>query len=280
MPRASSKKIAFVHSTHQPTSFMDLQLTDRVALVVGASRGLGEAIARALAAEGCHLFLTARGAEALEATAADIRAQHGVEVETLAADATDTDTAARLVSAVEARFGRLDVLVGNAGGNRRKPFVETTDADWAEIAELNVFSHLRLARTAIPLLEAGDGGSILFIASIFGREAGGPGLSIYNTTKSALISAAKIMALELAPRGVRVNTLAPGSIRFPGGSWDKRVQADPEGMKAFVEQNIPLGRFGTAEEVGRVAAFMVSPAASLLVGTCLNADGGQSKSLI
>ncbi len=133
------------------------------------------------------------------------------------------------------------MLVGNAGGNRRKPFADTTDADWAEIAELNVFSHLRIAREAIALLEQDGGGSMLFNASIFGREAGGPGLSIYNTTKSALISAAKIMALELAPRGIRVNTIAPGSIRFPGGSWDTRVQADPEGMKAFVAQNIPLG---------------------------------------
>jgi len=129
-------------------------------------------------------------------------------------------------------------------------------------------------------MRASGGGSILFIGSIFGREAGGPGLSIYNTTKSALTSAAKIMALELASEGIRVNTLAPGSIQFPGGSWDKRVKNDPEGMKVFIADNLPLGRFGSAEEIGDIAAFLLSERASLLTGVCLNADGGQSRSLI
>ncbi|NNE45345.1 MAG: SDR family oxidoreductase, partial [Rhodothermales bacterium] len=122
--------------------------------------------------------------------------------------------------------------------------------------------------------------AILFISSIFGREGGGKGLSIYNTTKSALISAAKIMAMELAADYIRVNTVAPGSIRFPGGSWDRRVLDQPEAMKEFVNQNIPLGRFGTAEEVADVVAFLVSDRASLITGACVNVDGGQSKSLI
>ncbi len=121
---------------------------------------------------------------------------------------------------------------------------------------------------------------ILFVASIFGREAGGAGLAIYNTTKSALISLAKIMALELAGDGIRVLSVAPGSIRFPGGSWDKRCIADPEGMEAFVAQNLPIGRFGTAEEVADLVAFLVSDRASLVTGACINADGGQSRSLI
>jgi 3-oxoacyl-[acyl-carrier protein] reductase len=181
---------------------------------------------------------------------------------------------------VQGRFGRLDVLIGNAGTNRRKPFADTTDDDWQAVSEVNTFAHLRTARALLPLLETSGAASILFTASIFGREAGGPGLSIYNATKSALISAAKIMALELAPRGIRVNTIAPGSIRFPGGSWDRRVQDDPEGMAAFVAANIPLGRFGTAEEVAAVAAFLVSPRAGLVTGASVTADGGQSKSLI
>jgi 3-oxoacyl-[acyl-carrier protein] reductase len=120
----------------------------------------------------------------------------------------------------------------------------------------------------------------VFIASIFGREAGGSGLSIYNTTKSALISAAKILALELAPYNIRVNTVAPGSIRFPGGSWDRRMQEDPEGMQHFIAQNLPMGRFGTVEEIADVVTFLVSERASLITGACLNVDGGQSRSLI
>ena len=258
---------------------MDLGLTDKVAIVTGASRGIGKGIALTLAAEGCRIATCARGEEALQAAAAEIRAR-GVDVLALPLDLTDAEAAQRLVEATMQRFGRIDVLVNNVGGNRRKPFAETTDDDWDTILELNLKAHLRCSRAVIPPMKAAGGGAILFVSSIFGREAGGPGLSIYNTTKSALISVAKIMALELAPDGIRVNSLAPGSIRFPGGSWDRRVQADPEGMKTFVEQNLPIGRFGTAEEVAAVATFLVSERASLVTGACLNVDGGQSKSLI
>jgi 3-oxoacyl-[acyl-carrier protein] reductase len=195
-------------------------------------------------------------------------------------DLTADGEAERLVEAAVEHFGRIDVLVGNVGGNRRKPFEETTDDDWEDILDLNLRAHIRCSRAAIPHMKAGGGGSIIFITSIFGREAGGTGLSIYNTTKSALISLSKIMALELAPHGIRVNNVAPGSIRFPGGSWDRRCIADPDGMAVFIEQNLPLGRFGTVEEVGNVVAFLASDCASLVTGTSLNADGGQSHSLI
>jgi 3-oxoacyl-[acyl-carrier protein] reductase len=141
-------------------------------------------------------------------------------------------------------------------------------------------SHVRASRAAVPAMKEAGGGVILFVTSIFGREAGGKGLALYNTTKSALISVAKIMALELAADGIRVNSIAPGSIRHPGGSWDRRCLEDPEGMAKFVETNLPIGRFGTAEEVADVVAFLASDRASLVTGACLNVDGGQSRSLI
>ena len=258
---------------------MDLELEGKVAVVTGASRGIGLAIARSLAAEGAKLALCARGGDALGAVAEDLVGS-GVDVHHQAVDLAEPDGADGFLQGVVDRYGRIDVLVNNVGGNRRKPFEETTDQDWLDILELNVFSAFRMSRRAIPVMREGGGGSIVFISSVFGREKGGPGLSIYNTTKSAMISAAGIMALELAGSGIRVNSVAPGSIRFEGGSWDKRVKADPEGMKAFVEANLPLGRFGRAEEVADVVAFLASERASLITGACIPVDGAQGRSLI
>ena len=258
---------------------MDLGLQNKVALVTGGSRGIGNAIAHGLAAEGCRLAICARGEEGLEEARASLE-KAGAEVFALALDVTEPEAPRRLVEATVERYGQLNIVVGNAGGNRRKPFAETDDEDWDAILDLNLKAHLRTSRAAIPHLRRAGGGSILFITSIFGREAGGPGLSIYNTTKSALISAAKIMALELAPDGIRVNTVAPGSIRFPGGSWDRRVKEQPEKMKQFVAENLPIGRFGRADEVADLVTYLCSERASLITGACINVDGGQSRSLI
>ena len=258
---------------------MDLKLGGKVAIVTGASRGIGKAIATSLASEGCNLLICARGEDVLKDTAEELRSK-GVGVKAMALDVTKPNAGNVLAMSAKEEFGRIDVLVGNVGGNRRKPLVETTDEDWDDILQLNLMSHIRCSREVVPVMKENDGGSIVFISSIFGREAGGAGLSIYNTTKSALISMAKIMAIELASEGVRVNTVAPGSIRFPGGSWDRRVKSDPEGMKVFVEQNLPLGRFGKADEVADVVTFLASERASLITGACITVDGSQSHSLI
>jgi 3-oxoacyl-[acyl-carrier protein] reductase len=141
-------------------------------------------------------------------------------------------------------------------------------------------SHVRVSRAAIPHMKEQESGSICYISSIFGRELGGAGLSLYNTTKSALISMGKVMAQELAGDGIRVNTVAPGSIRFEGGSWDTRVKERPDEMREFIDQNLPIGRFGRADEIGDTVAFLCSDRASLVTGACINVDGGQSHSLI
>jgi 3-oxoacyl-[acyl-carrier protein] reductase len=258
---------------------MNLELEGKVALVTGGSRGLGRAIALRLAEEGCGLGICARGEEALSEVAEEVRGM-GRPVYYQALDVTEAQGVDAFVEQAAAELGGIDILVNNVGVNRRVAFAESEDRDWLEILDVNFHSHVRFSRAVVPHLRQRTAGVILFIASIFGREAGGPGLSIYNTTKSALISLAKIMALELAPEGIRVNSIAPGSIRFPGGSWDRRCREDPDGMAEFIRTHLPLGRFGTAEELADVVAFLASPRASLVTGACLNADGGQSHSLI
>jgi len=258
---------------------MDLGLKDKVAVVTGASRGIGKGIALGLAEEGCNLLICARGKELLEETADEIQ-KYNVKVNPIVLDITKPESESELLDQSLKQFGKIDILVNNAGGNKRNQFVDTSDEEWKELFELNFNSHMRISKIFAREMKKQGSGSIIFNASIFGREAGGLGLSIYNSTKSALISMAKIMALELAKDNVRVNCVAPGSIRFPGGSWDKRCMDDPQGMKEFVKNNMPIRRFGKVEEVADVVTFLASDRASFVTGTCMNVDGGQSRSLI
>lgn len=251
---------------------MDLNLTNKAAIVTGGSRGIGRAIALALADEGCRVAICARGEDALRAVEAELRAR-GVDAIGIVADMTRADDIERVVAGTVARFGRLDILVNNAGGRAR----EDTDEVWELVYQSNLLAAVRATRAAVPHMRLSGGGSIVHIASIYGRESGGP--VAYNAMKSAMIAHAKAMALELAP-GIRVNSVAPGSVAFPGGSWGRRLEEDPEGMARFVEQNIPMGRFGTPEEIANVVTFLCSDKASWVTGACVNVDGGQSRSNI
>jgi 3-oxoacyl-[acyl-carrier protein] reductase len=258
---------------------MDLELLDKVAIVTGSSRGLGLASARALVSEGCRVTLTARGVDALDRAAADLGAHAGRDrVLAVAADVSTEAGAGEVVARTIERFGRLDILVNNVGKAGGGDIVSTSDADWQGALDQTLFPAIRMSRLAVPHMRAASGGVILIIASIWGRESGGR--MTYNAVKAAEISLAKAMAQQLAADRIRVNSLAPGSVSFDGGTWWKRQQEDPEGMAAFVKRDIPLGRFGRAEEVGNVVAFLASPRASWITGACINVDGGQSRSNI
>jgi 3-oxoacyl-[acyl-carrier protein] reductase len=256
---------------------MELGLHGKVAIITGASRGIGKAIASSLAAEGCHLAIIARGSQALNEAAAELR-QSGVEVLALPADVTRTNEIDAAVKQVKDLYGRIDILVHNAGGARGQDVFDTDAEDWQNALALNVVALSHFARLVVPIMSELGSGRIITISSIFGREAGGR--TAYNALKAALISLTKSLAIQLAPQNILVNSVAPGSILFPGSSWDRRVQADPVGMQAFVQQNLPLGRFGTPQEVAALVVFLASPRASLITGSCLTADGAQSHSNI
>jgi 3-oxoacyl-[acyl-carrier protein] reductase len=255
---------------------MDLGLTGKAAIVTGGSRGIGRAIALGLADEGCAVCICARGEEALAETAAAIRAR-GVEALAVPADVTRPEQIVRVVDEARRALGRIDILVNNAGGSLGGgAFLDSPDAAWAAVLDTNLWAAIRFARLVIPDMQRQRGGVIITISSIYGREAGGP--PSYNAAKAAEISLGKALAKELAPHGIRVVTVAPGSILFPGGAWQRRMDADPQAISEFVRREMPYGRFGAPEEVANVVVFLASERASLVTGACIPVDGGQGRS--
>jgi 3-oxoacyl-[acyl-carrier protein] reductase len=252
---------------------LNLGLQDRVAAVTGGSRGLGYAIAQSLLAEGCRIALCARDPARLNQAARTL----GAGVFAQAADVTVPGQVEAFISAAATQFGGLDILVHNAGGGGGAG-LEAPDSDFNHVFELNVLGGLRAARAAVPLMRQRGHGRIIFIASVYGREGGGR--AGYNLAKAAEISLAKSLSGELGADGILVNSVAPGSIMFPGGSWERRQQADPKGIAAFVKADLPLGRFGKPEEVAAVVTFLASDRASLVTGASWTVDGGQSRSNI
>jgi len=262
---------------------MDLGLTDRVAVITGSSHGLGLAVASALVQEGCRVTICARGEDRLAQAAAELERladpkAGGSRVLPVAADVATPEGMAEVIARAVESFGGLDILVNNVGLARGAMIGDTSDAEWQQAIDQTLFPAIRASRLAIPHLKRRGGGAVIMIASIWGRESGGR--MTYNAVKAAEISLAKSMAQQLARDNIRVNSVAPGSILFPGGTWHRRQQEDPAGFADFIRRELPFGRFGRPEEVGAVVAFLASDRASWISGASVTVDGCQSRSLI
>jgi 3-oxoacyl-[acyl-carrier protein] reductase len=251
---------------------MDLGLEGRTALVTGGTRGIGHAIARALVADGARVAVVARGVQGLEAT------ERELGVKGIAADLATEEGCARAFGEARAALGGVDILVNNLGGRAGTAWADTGVPELETALTVNLFAAVRMSKLALPDMVEKGWGRIVVIASIYGRETGGA--PAYNAAKAAEISFAASLAREVGSTGVLVNSVAPGSILFEGGSWDRRQKSDPAAIAEFVEKELPLKRFGRPEEVAAVVAFLCGEQASLVNGACITVDGGQSRSNI
>ncbi len=256
---------------------MDLGVRDHVYLLTGATRGLGHATAEALVADGARVVVSGRRQESVDAAVAALEAVGGAGCAVgVVADNAAPDAADRLVAAAKNAWGRLDGVLVSVGGPPGGKVTDMTDEQWLAAFDSVFLGAVRLARTTAAAL--GEGGSIAFVLSTSVRQPIA-GLAISNGLRPGLAMVAKNLADELGPRGIRVNGLLPGRIATERVAELDASTGDAEASKAAAVAQIPLGRYGRPEEFGRVAAFLLSPAASFLSGVMVPVDGGMSRGL-
>jgi 3-oxoacyl-[acyl-carrier protein] reductase len=247
---------------------MQIGFKGKRVVVAGGSKGIGRSIALGFADAGAAVSICARGRPALDKTAAEIAAR-GVKAHAAVCDLADKAAIASYVAAAADALGGLDILVNNASG-----FGASDDeAGWARSLDIDVMATVRASRAAIPFIEKAGGGAILNISSISGYRASSR-TAPYAAVKAAVINYTLSQALMLAPKKIRVNAIAPGSIEFPGGMWEERKTSNPQLYNAIL-RSIPWGRLGRPEEIASVALFLCSDAASWVTGQTLIVDGGQ-----
>jgi 3-oxoacyl-[acyl-carrier protein] reductase len=248
---------------------MDLELNGRTALVTGASRGIGRAIALGLAREGARLVIAARRVALLEELARDIVSARAPEPLVMEADLYQAGSAERLAEAARMALGRIDILVNAAGGSRPYPFEATPD-EWAEAMLVNFVRLRELSHAVIPGMMAGHWGRIVNITG----SSEPRGINAANSAKAAVHAWAKGLSREMAKHGITINSIQPGRIM---SEQIVRMHPTEEDRRRFAEQNIPMGRFGEAEELANLAVFLASPRADYITGTVIPVDGGMSR---
>jgi 3-oxoacyl-[acyl-carrier protein] reductase len=251
---------------------VDFGIAGKVTLVTGATKGIGLGIAQALAREGARVSVVAR-------TEADVnRVAESIGGFGVAVDAMTEEGSERAVRETESKLGPIDILINNIGARAGNTWNDTGPQEFEKAFSGNVGVSLRFTQRVLPGMVQRGWGRVVVISSVWGREWGGA--PAYNAAKAAENSMVKSLAREVAAKGVTVNAIAPGSVMWEGGGWYRRRQADPQGIEEFVRQEMPMGRFGSVEEVANVVAFVCSQQASLLTGAIINVDGGQSRSNI
>jgi 3-oxoacyl-[acyl-carrier protein] reductase len=257
---------------------MDLNLANKIIFIAGASRGIGRGIAESLLQEGAKVALSARGAETLAQTHAALAERYGADrLWSMAGDMTQSADIERAFDACERDFGPIDGAVANVGISPSPLGVDVSDDDWQAGLDQNLNSAFRLARAAMQRMGARKRSALVFISSIAGVDTMGSAL-IYGAAKAAVNHLAKALSRFAAETGVRVNTIAPGNIIFPGGTWEAASTGPrADAWARWLKREVPLRRYGEPREIGDVAAFLLSDRASFINGATIVVDGGQTR---
>ncbi len=259
---------------------MDLQLEGKVAFIAGSTRGIGLAIGQAFLREGARVVISGRQAEPLRAAGEALkRAASEAHVLTIQGDLTDSTTIHGALERTLATFGSVDMVIANIGSGSARSGWTLSREDWEAALGTNLVGGMLLASAALPRLAQRPGGSLTFISSIAGCEAVSAPIP-YSAAKAALQSAVKSLARLAGPQGVRVNAVAPGNVHVPGGSWDRKLAERGAEVEDYIRTEVPLQRFGRAEEIADAVVFLASGRAAFITGACLVVDGGQTRAMV
>jgi 3-oxoacyl-[acyl-carrier protein] reductase len=255
---------------------MDLGLKDKSVFVAGSSRGIGKGIAAVFLNEGARVVITGRDSRSVAQACTELSNGRADRVMTFVGDLSEPEAAHAAQRMTVEQWGPVDCLVCNIGSGTARNGWELSRSDWDAAFRINFWATTGLVETFLPGMVEARRGNIIFVSSIAGLESLGAPIP-YGAAKAALERYSKDLSRQAGKFGIRVNTVAPGNILFPGGTWQRKLDADRERISALIAAEVPLGRFGEPAEIGAAAAFLASERASFITGACLVADGGQTR---